>query len=144
MVNRMAKWVVANKKCDFKGIGEELGLDQVVVRVMRNRGLETAEEMNRFIHMNTDELHSYDALKDIDKAIDIIMDKIDDGMPIRIVGDYDVDGIMSTYILYRGLSLCGANVDYVIPHRIKDGYGINEQLIEEAKIVKQPQLVLQN
>lgn len=128
----MAKWMVAGKKCDFKTIGDRLGVDQVVVRIMRNRGLEDEEQMRSFLEADERCYHSYESMKDIDRAVDILMDKIDEGEKIRIIGDYDVDGIMSTYILWKGLSECGADVDCVIPHRIRDGYGINTGLIDEA------------
>lgn len=128
----MAKWNVACRKCDFKGIGEELGIDQVVVRVLRNRGLTEAGEMKRFIEAPISSMYDYEYLDGIEEAIGILMDKIDEQSKIRIIGDYDVDGIMSTYILYKGLTRCGADVDTVIPHRIKDGYGISVGLIDEA------------
>jgi len=128
----MAKWVVSGKKCDFKGIGDHLGIDQVVVRIMRNRDLTDEEEMKRFLSPDRSCVHDYNYLKDIDKAVDITLDKIDESAKIRIIGDYDVDGIMSTYILWKGLTICGADVDTVIPHRIKDGYGINESMIDDA------------
>lgn len=128
----MSKWLVASKKCDFKTIGEHLGVDQVVVRIMRNRGLENENQMRAFLEADERCYHSYEYMKDIDNTVDILMDKIDEGDKIRIIGDYDVDGIMSTYILWKGLTICGADADCVIPHRIKDGYGINTGLIDEA------------
>ncbi len=128
----MAKWMVAGKKCDFKQIGDNLGIDQVVVRIMRNRGLMDEASMREFLQADENCYHSYESMKDIDLAIDILMDKIDEGQKIRVIGDYDVDGVMSTYILWKGLSVCGANVDAVIPHRIVDGYGISVSLIDEA------------
>lgn len=128
----MGNWRLYNKKCDFEGIGARLGVHPVLVKVMRNRDLLDEESMRKFLFSNTDELHDYSSMIDIDKAIDIIMEKIDEGAKIRIIGDYDVDGIMSTYILKKGLSMCEADVDYVIPHRIKDGYGISVSLIDEA------------
>lgn len=128
----MGNWLMYGKKCDFKGIGEKLGVDQVVVRILRNRDLTDEEQMRRFLYPSKENEHDYNLLADIDTAVDITMDKIDEGVHIRIIGDYDVDGIMSTYILKKGLSLCGANVDYAIPHRIKDGYGISAGLIDEA------------
>lgn len=128
----MAKWMVASKKCDFKQIGDNLGVDQVVVRIMRNRGLLDQDSMGKFIKADNSCFNSYEQMKDIDTAIDILMDKIDEGLKVRVIGDYDVDGIMSTYILHKGLQVCGANVDSVIPHRIRDGYGISVGLIDDA------------
>ncbi len=128
----MSKWMVSSKKCDFKQIGEELGIDQVVVRIMRNRDMTDISQMKSFLYGGEELFHSYEYMKDVDKAVDILLDKIDENAKIRIIGDYDVDGIMSTYILWKGLSKCGANVDTVIPHRVRDGYGINTAFIEDA------------
>lgn len=128
----MGNWLVYGKKCDFKGIGERLGVDQVIVRILRNRDMTQEQEMRRFLFPSEECVHDYSLLKDLDNAVDITLNKIDEDAHIRIIGDYDVDGIMSTYILKKGLSLCGATVDYAIPHRIKDGYGISAGLIDEA------------
>jgi single-stranded-DNA-specific exonuclease len=128
----MSKWMVSTKKCDFKQIGDELGIDQVVVRVMRNRDMTDISQMKSFLNGSEEIFHSYEYMKDVDKAVDILLDKIDEGARIRIIGDYDVDGIMSTYILWKGLTLCGAHADTVIPHRVRDGYGISTAFIEEA------------
>lgn len=128
----MGQWRVFSKKCDFKGIGERLGVDQVLVRIMRNRDLTDEDMMREFLFGNEGEQYNYFGLSDIEEAVDIIMDKIDANLPIRIIGDYDADGIMSTYILCKGLRLCNAETDCVIPHRIKDGYGISKALIDEA------------
>ena len=125
-MGEMVMWVVAGKKCDFKQIGDNLGVDQVVVRIMRNRDLTDETEMSAFLKADERCYHSYEYMKDVELAVDILMDKIDEGAKIRVIGDYDVDGIMSTYILWKGLSVCGADVDAVIPHRIRDGYGISE------------------
>lgn len=128
----MAKWVVSGKKCDFKGIGDRIGIDQVVVRLLRNRDICDEEQMKRFLNPSVEDEHEYYMLKDMDDAVNITLDKIDEQAKIRVIGDYDVDGIMSTYILWKGLSSLGADVDTVIPHRVKDGYGISEALIDEA------------
>lgn len=128
----MGNWLMYGKKCDFKGIGDRLGVDQVIVRILRNRDLLTEQEMKEFLFPDEECVHDYNCLRDIDNAVDIILDKIDENAKIRIIGDYDVDGIMSTYILKKGLQICGADVDYAIPHRIKDGYGISAGMIEDA------------
>lgn len=128
----MGNWRLYNKKCDFEGIGNRLGVDPVVVKIMRNRDLIDEESMRNFLYAGEESLHDYSSIIDIEKAIDILLDKIDEGARIRIIGDYDVDGIMSTYILKKGLSIAEADVDWVIPHRIKDGYGISVSLIDEA------------
>lgn len=128
----MAKWFLATKKADFDRIAETFHIDPVVARIIRNRDIVTDEEIQMFLHGDIHNLHEPKQLKDAIKATRILKDKIQSGKKIRIIGDYDVDGVCSTYILYRGLSVCGADVDCVIPHRMKDGYGINEDLVMQA------------
>lgn len=128
----MSKWFLSAKKADFNEIARQFHIDPVVARIMRNRDLISEGEIKCYLHGTIEDMHTFSLLKDIDRAIEILIHKIREQKKIRIIGDYDVDGICSTYILYKGLSLCGAKVDTVIPHRMKDGYGINEQLIENA------------
>lgn len=128
----MAKWFLATKKADFDRIAETFHIDPVVARIIRNRDIVTDEEIQMFLHGDIHNLHEPKQLKDAIKATRILKDKIQSGKKIRIIGDYDVDGVCSTYILYRGLRVCGADVDCVIPHRMKDGYGINEDLVMQA------------
>ncbi len=128
----MAKWFLATKKADFDRIAETFHIDPVVARIIRNRDIVTDEEIQMFLHGDIHNLHEPKQLKDAIKATRILKDKIQSGKKIRIIGDYDVDGVCSTYILYRGLRVCGADVDCVIPHRMKDGYGINEDLVIQA------------
>lgn len=128
----MAKWFVSAKKADFNRIAEEFHIDPVIARIIRNRDIVTDEEIRRFLNGSEKDLHNPRLLKDVEKAAGILKEKIESGKKIRIIGDYDVDGICSTYILYKGLKTCGADVDCVIPHRMKDGYGINESLVEQA------------
>lgn len=128
----MAKWFVSAKKADFNRIAEEFHIDPVIARIIRNRDMVTDEEIRRFLNGSEKDLHNPRLLKDVEKASKILQEKIKGGKKIRIIGDYDVDGICSTYILYKGLKTCGADVDCVIPHRMKDGYGINESLVEQA------------
>lgn len=128
----MSKWFLSAKKADFNEIARQYHIDPVVARIIRNRDLISEEEIKCYLHGTIEDMHTFSLLKDIDRAIEILIHKIREQKKIRIIGDYDVDGICSTYILYKGLSLCGAKVDAVIPHRMKDGYGINEQLIESA------------
>lgn len=123
---------MAAKKADFNKLAERLHMDPVIIRILRNRDLFTEEEMDSFLHGTLDKLHDPHGLKDAQKAALILKDKIREQKKIRIIGDYDVDGICSTYILYKGLLTCKAQVDAQIPHRIKDGYGINEALMEQA------------
>ena len=128
----MAKWFVYAKKADFKAIGEAYGIDQVIARVIRNRNICTKEQFDMYLSDSLEGMHMPELLKDADKAVDIIISKIEQKKKIRIIGDYDIDGICSTTILYKALKETGAEVDYAVPHRINDGYGINETLIDAA------------
>lgn len=128
----MAKWFVYAKKADFKAIGEAYGIDQVIARVIRNRDICTKEQFDMYLSDSLEGMHMPELLKDADKAVDIIISKIEQKKKIRIIGDYDIDGICSTTILYKALKEIGAEVDYAVPHRINDGYGINETLIDAA------------
>lgn len=128
----MAKWMVAAKKAEFDKIAEKYHITPVLARIMRNRDITGDEEIERFLHGDLNDLHDSFLMKDMEKAADIIMEKIREGKSIRIIGDYDVDGICSTYILCTGIRELGGRVDTAIPHRIKDGYGLNDHLIEEA------------
>lgn len=126
------KWVVSAKGADFKAIGEHFGIDSVIARIMRNRGLTDLDEMEYYLHGNEKDLIDPHLLKDVDLAAEIILKKVKEQKKIRIIGDYDIDGIQSTYILYCALKRIGAEADYVIPHRIRDGYGMNEHLVTQA------------
>lgn len=128
----MAKWMVSAKKADFNGIAERFQIDPVIARIIRNRDLVTEEEIDRFLHGSLTDLHSPYLLKDVENAAEILWNKIAEQKKIRIIGDYDIDGVCSTYILMAGLRACGAVVDAVIPHRILDGYGLNDKLISDA------------
>ena len=128
----MAKWFVSAKKADFNGIGEKYHISPVLARIIRNRDIVEDSEIERYLHGSMEDIYDGSLMKDMGKAVDILWKKIQGGKKIRVIGDYDVDGICAAYILKKGLSLCGADVDTVIPHRIKDGYGINEQLIQDA------------
>lgn len=128
----MAKWLVCAKKADFNKIAEKFHIDPVIARIIRNRDIVGDEAIDRFLNGTLSELHDPRKMKDMEKASSIILDKIGRKLWIRIIGDYDIDGVCATYILQRGLEMCGAAADTVIPHRMKDGYGLNEALIEEA------------
>ena len=127
----MKKWFVLNKPVDYISLSKETGLNPVVVKTLINRGIDTKEKIDNFFKEST-AMHSPYQLKDIEKARDIILDKIAKGKKIRIVGDYDVDGITSTYILYDAFRILGADVSYRIPDRINDGYGINDTIVNEC------------
>lgn len=128
----MEQWFIAAKRADFNGLAKNLHVSPVLVRLMRNRDLTTEEEMERYLHGSLKDLYNPHLLKDVEKGAAVIRGKIAEGKKIRIISDYDVDGVSSNYILYKGLKRCGADVDYRIPDRIADGYGINEHLIDQA------------
>mgnify|MGYP004458833303 FL=1 len=129
----MEKWVVTAKKADFLEIGRKYGIDPVVARIIRNRDIIEDSAVNQYLNGTLDDLPPWKSLKDIDKAVEIISEKIDQGVRIRIIGDYDIDGVTATYILLKGFKRLGANVDTYIPDRIADGYGIHDHLIQQAK-----------
>ncbi|MBQ9765495.1 MAG: single-stranded-DNA-specific exonuclease RecJ [Lachnospiraceae bacterium] len=128
----MKQWYIYAKKADFNAIAEKYGISPITARIIRNRDIETDEQIKMFLNGGMGLLNDAKKMKDIDKASDIILTKIEQGKRIRIIGDYDIDGVTSIYLLLRALKRCGAWVDGRIPHRIKDGYGINEALIKEA------------
>ena len=128
----MAKWYVAAKKADFNGIGQRFSISPVLARVIRNRDIEGDEAIEKYLHGTIRDLYDPALLKGSREAVLLLKDKIKGQMPIRVIGDYDADGICSSYILKRGLEACGAVVDTMIPHRMKDGYGLNEHLVDEA------------
>lgn len=128
----MNKWFVTAKKADFNKIAEEFGISPVIARIIRNRDVEGSEAVRKFLYGNRQDLYSPMLLKGMDKGVEILKEAISNKKKIRIIGDYDVDGICATHILYTGIRACGGNVDTIIPDRIKDGYGLNNNLIEEA------------
>ena len=127
-----AIWKVHNLRADFYALGEEFNIDPVVARVIRNRGLETSQEFDRYLNADISIQHDPFLMKDMEKACLLMVEKINQGNNIRIISDYDVDGVMSNYILLVGLQSLGANVSYEIPDRMIDGYGINERIIRDA------------
>lgn len=128
----MEKWVVAAKRADFNQIAQDFSIDPVIARVIRNRDIVGNEEIQKYLYGGKEQLYSPWLLKDMKKAVNILLGKIENKAAIRIIGDYDIDGVMATYILEHGLKGIGADVDVMIPHRITDGYGLNEQLIRKA------------
>ncbi|MDE6977714.1 MAG: single-stranded-DNA-specific exonuclease RecJ [Lachnospiraceae bacterium] len=128
----MSKWMVAAKKADFNGIAEKYGITPVLARIIHNRDITQDCDIRRFLEGNLADLHDPFLMRGMEQAVELLLSRIEAGLPVRVIGDYDVDGICSTYILVRGLCFLGARVDRVIPHRIRDGYGLNDTLIEEA------------
>lgn len=124
--------MVAAKRADFKRIGERFGIDQVTARIIRNRDVIGEKAIEKYLHGSRKDFYSPWLLKDMEKAVAILQEKIENRNRIRIIGDYDIDGVMSTYILLESLRGLGCDVDMMIPNRITDGYGINEHLIEQA------------
>uniref|UniRef100_UPI0040566C55 single-stranded-DNA-specific exonuclease RecJ n=1 Tax=Acetatifactor sp. TaxID=1872090 RepID=UPI0040566C55 len=128
----MEKWYVAAKKADFDRWAREFQISPVLARILRNRDLTEEEQVQKFLYGQLEDCYSPWLLKDMDKAVERICEAIAEKLFIRVIGDYDVDGICSAYILTKGLQVLGAKVDTAIPHRIHDGYGLNDHLIELA------------
>ena len=128
----MQQWFVINKKADFKKIGERFGIDQVTARIIRNREVIEEDEIQTYLYGGLEDLHNPHLLKDADLCISILARKIEEQKSIRIIGDYDIDGVMATYILKTALDRCHARVSIQIPDRIHDGYGLNKNLIQKA------------
>lgn len=132
-------WMVQTKRADFEGLSKKLGVSPVSVRIMRNRGMETEEEMRRYLYGTEADLYDGSLMLDMDLAAGILEEKLKEGAPVRVIGDYDIDGVCSTYLLLRGLrraslAFCGSEgrIDFVIPDRIADGYGVNIAMIRQA------------
>lgn len=125
------KWFLKNKKADFKRIAEKYKINEVIVRLMINRGIKE-NEIEKYLYPSLENMYNPFDMKDMKKGVDILKEKIVNKEKILIVGDYDVDGIVSTYILKEGFKKCGANVSYEVPDRVKDGYGINVSIIDKA------------
>ncbi|MBY7006333.1 single-stranded-DNA-specific exonuclease RecJ [Clostridium botulinum] len=127
------RWFVKNIKADYKNISKKYGISELITRLMINRNIVEDNMIKNYINPIYSNFHDPYEMKDIEKATEILKEKIYSKEKIRIIGDYDVDGVISVYLLYTALKKCGANVDYEIPDRIKDGYGINKKIILEAK-----------
>lgn len=134
----MEKWFIKNKKADFSLVSKTFGISETLAHLAVNRGITKGEALRAFLNPSLSSLAAPALFKDAQKLCSIIMEKLSEGKRIRIIGDYDVDGVMSTYLLYTGLGACkkrlgsGSVIDYEIPDRIRDGYGINIQLVEDA------------
>ena len=128
----MQQWVVTSKRADFKEIGSRFGIDQVTARIIRNRDVVGEDAIEQYLHGTLTDLADAHWMKDAMQLVEILIRKMQEKKKIRIIGDYDIDGVMSSYILYRALTRCKADVDVAIPNRITDGYGLNFHLIEDA------------
>lgn len=132
-VKLLEKWFIKNRKGDYRSISKTFRISEFLAKLLVNRGITDYVTIDNFLNPNLDKLHNPSLMKDLNIGADIIKDKILNKKKIRIVGDFDVDGVMSIYILYQGLKKCGGLVDYVIPDRVNEGYGINNQIVEQAK-----------
>lgn len=153
MEEKKELWMVQTKRADFSGLAMRLGVSPVAVRVMRNRGLTEEAEMRKYLYGTLDDLYDPRLMKGMEQAAELIVRKLKEGKHVRIIGDYDIDGVCSTYILLKGFQRAAkelsqrcsleagrysvekkndAQIDYEIPDRIKDGYGINESIIRQA------------
>lgn len=128
----MEKWIEIRKGGNFMEMAKKYGIDPLIARIIRNRDIIDEKEITEYLYGGKEALHNPHLLKDVDKAAEIIAEGIAGKKAMRIIGDYDIDGVNATYILLEGIRRCGGNVDAAIPDRMKDGYGINEHLIGQA------------
>ncbi|MBP1743562.1 MAG: single-stranded-DNA-specific exonuclease RecJ [Firmicutes bacterium] len=124
--------MMKNIKFDAGALARELNISEITARLLVNRGIRNAAEARSFLHPELSQMNSPRAMKDLEKGVRLIKRDIEEKRKVMIVGDYDVDGVVSTYILFTALERCGADVCYEIPHRISDGYGINKSIIDKA------------
>ncbi len=126
------QWLIQAKKADFNAIGAAFGISPVTARLIRNRDVIGMDAVDRYLNGTVADLYDPALLPDMDRCLNVLRCKIEEKKRIRIVGDYDIDGICSTYLLYRALIRVGGTADYEIPDRIRDGYGINASIIRAA------------
>lgn len=129
----MARWMLKQCRANIKELSQKTGISEIIISILLNRGIKTGEEIIRFMNPKLENLHNPMIMKDMDKGTDIIKGAIEQGRKIVVYGDYDCDGIISTYILYSALSRAGGDVKYHIPDRITEGYGINSDTIKILK-----------
>ena len=129
----MTEWILRNKKADWDKIGQEFGISEPVCRVLANRGITERSQIREYLYPQNAKLHEASLLKNAAVAAKRLLTGIAEKKKIRIIGDYDVDGVMATFLLYKVLRTLGAHVDYRIPDRIADGYGMNMRMVEEAE-----------
>ena len=129
----MKQWMYKKCNADTAAIAKRYNISEVFARVLVNRGLYTWKDMDAYLFPDMEKMYKPELMKDVTKAAEILMDAIKNNVKIRVIGDYDVDGVMSSYILYRGIVMLGGEVSCRIPHRVKDGYGIRDYMVDEAK-----------
>ena len=128
----MSKWVEIRKGADFQKIGQQFHITPLAARLIRNREIQGEARIRKYLHGTVKDLYPASSMKGMKDTVEILSEKIRQGKRIRIIGDYDIDGVCAAYILLKGLSVLGANVDTDIPDRIKDGYGLNQELVDRA------------
>ena len=128
----MAKWVEIRKGADFQSIGGKFHITPFTARLIRNKDITGEEKIQEYLYGGLEDLHPASMMKGIPEAAALLLEKIKDSAAIRIIGDYDIDGVCAAYILLKGLEAAGARVDTDIPDRKKDGYGLNQELIRRA------------
>ena len=128
----MEKWFLTRKGADFQGISQKFHISPVIARLIRNRDIVGDKEIEFYLRGKVEDLYDGILMKDMSVAVDIIREKIQERKPIRIIGDYDIDGVNATYILLEGIEKLGGDVSVDIPDRMKDGYGLNKTLIDRA------------
>ncbi|MBR4753560.1 MAG: DHH family phosphoesterase, partial [Lachnospiraceae bacterium] len=128
----MKKWYVSQKKADFDAIGKKFGIDPVIARIIRNRDIITEEEIEDFLNPGVHRLHDPASMLGADEGALLILQEIRKGSRIRVIGDYDIDGTCAAFLLLKGFKSLGADVDFDIPDRVRDGYGINVRIIDKA------------
>ena len=128
----MQKWLIKNKKANYSEMSRALKVSELICKIMINRNITGFELMESFVNPTLDKLHNPRLMKDIELGAGLVKKAIEDNKKIRVCGDYDQDGNSSVLTLLNGIKKCGGDVDYVIPHRVKDGYGINEDIVKRA------------
>ena len=128
----MKKWVVAAKRADFNAIAEKYNISPMLARIIRNRDVTGDDAISMYLNGTVKDMHDAGLLKDIDKAASMILSAVERGGKIFIIGDYDIDGVCSSYILKKGIAFIGGDVMVRLPDRIKDGYGMNKDMVDEA------------
>ena len=131
-VRHQREWRIQAKKADFDAIGRRFGISPVTARLIRNRDVIGEEAVDRYLHAGLADLYDPALMKDLDKAVGMLLSAARDGKTVRIIGDYDCDGICSIAILIRGLAAVGLKASWDIPDRVMDGYGLNERFVREA------------
>lgn len=127
------RWILETKKADFNALSHELGVSPLVIRCMVNRGLEEKEEMRRYLYGTLEDLHEPLKMKGIAEAVELLQQAKEKGQKVGIASDFDCDGIFSAFILWKGFRQVGITSQIYTPDRIKEGYGLNERIVEEAK-----------